>query len=119
MPPAAVARTIGFIEQTGRAHDVEHPVLGTIATTDGSKLWFFRYSSEGKTRSLFYSTSIETLRAQYPEHPMIRQLSDDTRIIVSEPLGDLAGVWNEVPEATYGIVREGQDELHPFEPLSR
>ena len=91
-------------------------MLGTIATTDGSKVWFFRYSSEQKTRSLFYSTSIETLRVQYPDHPMIPKLSDATRIIVSEPLGDLAGVWNAVPEATYGIVQEGQDEMHPFEP---
>ena len=115
-PAAAVARAIGFVEQTGRAHGVEHPVLGTIATTDGSKVWFFRYSSEQKTRSLFYSTSIETLRVQYPDHPMIPKLSDETRIIVSEPLGDLAGVWNAVPEATYGIVQEGQDEMHPFEP---
>ncbi len=32
------------------------------------------------------------------------------------PLGDLAGVWNEVPEATYAVVREGQGELRPFAP---
>ncbi len=115
-PPAAVARAIGFIEHTGRAHGTEHPVVGTIATTDGSKLWIFRYSSEGRTRSLFYSTNIDTLRAQYPDHPVIERLSDDTRIIVSEPLGDLVGVWNEVPESTYGIVQEGQDELHEFKP---
>ena len=37
-------------------------------------------------------------------------------IVVSEPLGDLAGVWNEVPEASYGVVREGRDELRPFAP---
>ena len=44
------------------------------------------------------------------------QLSDETRLVVSEPLGDLAGVWNEVPESSYGIVQEGQDELRPFTP---
>ena len=107
-PPSAVARAIGFIEQTGRAQGTENPVLGTFATTNGDKLWFFRYSSEAHTRSLFYSTGVETLRAQYPDHPVLARLSDETRIIVSEPLGDLAGVWNEVPESAYGIVQEGE-----------
>jgi glutamine amidotransferase len=35
---------------------------------------------------------------------------------VSEPLGDLKGAWNEVPEAHYGVVQAGQDELLPFRP---
>jgi hypothetical protein len=25
-------------------------------------------------------------------------------------------VWNEVPESSYGVVREGEDELRPFQP---
>jgi hypothetical protein len=37
---------------------------------------------------------------------------------VSEPLGDLAGAWNEVPESSYGILHHGHDELHPFRPRS-
>lgn len=37
-------------------------------------------------------------------------------IFALQPLGDLAGVWNEVPEATYAVVWEGQDELRPFAP---
>jgi hypothetical protein len=28
----------------------------------------------------------------------------------------VAGAWNEVPEASYGVVQEGQDELRPFRP---
>ena len=28
----------------------------TVATTDGTTVWAFRYSSEGKSRSLFYWT---------------------------------------------------------------
>ena len=42
--------------------------------------------------------------------------SDETRVIVSEPLGDLPGAWNEVPESHVGIVQPGQDELLPFAP---
>jgi glutamine amidotransferase len=41
---------------------------------------------------------------------------DETRLIVSEPLGDLPSVWNEVPESSYGVVRPGADDLLPFAP---
>jgi glutamine amidotransferase len=115
-PPGAVARAVGLIEETGRRYGVEHPIQMTVATTDGTSVWGFRYSSEGSSRSLFYSTRIDTLRAQYPDNPVLHGLSDETRIIVSEPLGDLEGAWNEVPESHYGVVQEGQDELRPFAP---
>jgi predicted glutamine amidotransferase len=117
-PPTAVERAVGFIEQTGHRHGVEHPIQMTVATTDGASIWAFRYSSEGSSRSLFYSTAIDTLREQYPDNPALHGLSDDTRLIVSEPLGDLAGVWNEVPESTCGIVHGGHGELRPFAPLA-
>ena len=116
-PPSAVARAVGFIEATGRAHGVELPIQMTVATTDGASVWAFRYSSERKSRSLFYSTAVETLRHQYPENPILHGLSDETRLVVSEPLGDLAGAWNEVPESSYGVVQAGQDELRPFAPV--
>jgi hypothetical protein len=38
--------------------------------------------------------------------------------VVSEPLVDLPGAWNEVPESSYGVVREGDDELRPFRPVA-
>ena len=88
----------------------------TVATTDGSRLWAFRYSSERQSRSLFYSTNVSTLRAQHPDNPVLQELSDESRLVVSEPLGDLAGAWNEVPESSYGVIQEGQDELHEFVP---
>jgi predicted glutamine amidotransferase len=116
--PAAVAKAVGFIERTGRAHGVEHPIQLTVATTDGDSVWAFRYSSEGSSRSLFFSTALATLRAQYPDNPVLHGLSEETRLIVSEPLGELEGAWNEVPESSWGVVQEGQDELHSFTPLS-
>jgi predicted glutamine amidotransferase len=115
-PPAAVARAVGFIDRVSRQRGITHPIQMTVATTDGRKLWAFRYSSEGRSRSLFYSTNMMTLRAQYPDNPTLHALSDETRLVVSEPLGDLAGAWNEVPESSYGVIQEGQDELKPFTP---
>jgi glutamine amidotransferase len=115
-PPQAVERAVGLIEKTGRAHGVEHPIQMTVATTDGTSVWAFRYSSQGDSRSLFFSTAVATLRAQYPENPILHQVSDESRLVVSEPLGDLAGAWNEVPESTWGVIQAGQDELRPFAP---
>src|SRR5262245_39061537 len=116
-PPAAVEAAVGLIEETGRRHGVEHPIQMTVATTDGDRVWAFRYSSEGSSRSLFYSTDVPTLRALHPELEALEGISDKSRLIVSEPLRDLPGAWNEVPESSYGVVhREGQDELKPFTP---
>src|SRR5437773_528662 len=47
---------------------------------------------------------------------VLRELSDESRLVVSEPLRDLPGAWNEVPESSYGVIQEGQDELRPFTP---
>ena len=115
-PPAAVERAVGFIEQLGLKHGIEHPMQMTVATSDGQNLWAFRYSSEGSSRSLFYSTNVAALKAQYPNDLIFHGLSDETRLVVSEPLGTLAGVWNEVPESSYGVICEGQDELKAFNP---
>ncbi|HSL01323.1 MAG TPA: class II glutamine amidotransferase [Rubrobacteraceae bacterium] len=115
-PPGAVARMVGLVEKSGRRHGIGNPLQMTIATTDGKSVWAFRYSSEGKSRSLYYSTNIRTVREMYPERPRLQEVSDETRIIVSEPIVDLAGAWNEVPESSYGLVREGEDELHAFQP---
>jgi predicted glutamine amidotransferase len=110
-PPGAVERMVGLVEEVGRRHGTEHPLQMTIATTDGKSVWAFRYSSEGKSRSLYFSTDMRTVREMYPERPRLQEVSDETRIIVSEPIVELAGAWNEVPESSYGVVREGEDEL--------
>jgi predicted glutamine amidotransferase len=115
-PPGAVERAVGLIERVGRENGIEHPIQMTVATSDSERIWGFRYSSEGKSRSLFYSTRVDALRKEYPDNPIFQVLSDETRLVVSEPLGDLAGAWNEVPESSYGVIQEGEDELQPFTP---
>ena len=115
-PPAAVAQAVGVIEDVGKKHGVEHPIQMTVATTDGTRLWAFRYSSQRDSRSLFYSTDVPTVRALHPEVEILAKVSDESRLVVSEPLRDLPGAWNEVPESSWGVIQEGQDELHSFEP---
>ena len=80
----------------------------TVATSDGESIWVFRYSSEKSTSSLYYSTDVTQVRQLYPELEVLDQLGADTRFIVSEPLRDLPGAWNEVPEGSWGVVRPGR-----------
>jgi glutamine amidotransferase len=51
--------------------------------------------------------------------PFLAELGEDTRLVVSEPLSDLSDAWNEIPEASWGVIQPGPDELHPFQPSNR
>ena len=115
-PPAAVERAVGLIERVGNSHGVTNPMQMTVAISDGQSLWAFRYSSEHRSRSLFYTTTMATLKTQHPDNPVLHDLSDATRLVVSEPLRELAGAWNEVPESSYGVIHHGHDELRKFSP---
>ncbi|GAA3056374.1 class II glutamine amidotransferase [Actinokineospora globicatena] len=117
-PPAAVARAVGFVERVGQRHGITYPIQLTVATTNGDTTWAFRHSSEGRSRSLFHSTDISTLREQHPDHPDLHSLSDDARLVVSEPLGGLRGAWREVPESTYLTTYDGMEEIRPFAPAA-
>lgn len=64
--------------------------------------------------SLYRQTSL--LLVWRPDNEQLDLLSDEARMIVSEPLGDLHGAWQEVPESHVGIVQPGADELRPFTP---
>ena len=115
-PFVAVERMVGLVEKTAERHGIENPLQISLATTNGEQLWVFRYSTEQRSRSLFYSSHVRALRALYPNNPRLAGVAEESRLIVSEPLSDLAGVWNEIPEASCGIVQAGQDELRPFRP---
>lgn len=115
-PPAAVARAVGCVEAVGADRGLVHPIQLTVATTDGRTTWAFRYSSQGRSRSLFHSTDITTLREQYPDNPRLHSLSADTRLVVSEPLGDLHGAWREVPESSCLAISGSGQEMRAFCP---
>lgn len=117
-PPAAVAAMAGVVERVGHEHGVEFPLQMTIAVTDGARVWAFRYSSAHASRSLYYSSRVDALRKLHPDVAFLKDISEETRLIVSEPLSDLPGAWNEVPEGSYGVVQPGTDEMHDFTPVA-
>jgi glutamine amidotransferase len=116
-PFEAVARAVGLVEEVAGAHDIPDPVQMTVATADGTSVWGFRYSTEGNSRSLYYSSDVMQLRELHPDVPMLRRLGEETRLVVSEPLVDLPGAWNKVPESSAGVVRPGDDEIRTFTPI--
>jgi glutamine amidotransferase len=116
-PPTAVAHAVGLVEEVGRRLGVKYPVHMTVATTDGDSIWLFRYSSERSTSSLYYSTDVQQVRQLYPDLEVLEELGDDSRFIVSEPLRELPGAWNEVPDSSWGLVRRGEQQIHPFVPV--
>ncbi|GAA6524765.1 class II glutamine amidotransferase [Intrasporangium sp. DVR] len=116
-PFDAMARAVGLVEDVARAHGVENAVQMTAATSNGSCVWGFRYSTEGASRSLYYSHDVGQLRKLHPDVAVLKGLGEETRLIVSEPLLNLPGAWVGVPEASAGVVRPGTDEIRSFVPV--
>lgn len=113
-PIGAVGRAIRMVESVGHDHDVMFPWQGTVAVSDGERVWAFRYSSQGRTRSLFHSTDVPTLRGMYPDAERLSDFGDRAQVVVSEPLNDLPGVFVEVPESTAATL-DGEGYHHqPF-----
>jgi hypothetical protein len=53
----------------------------------------------------------------YRLNPALRdRFAADARAIVSEPPGEAAAGWSEIPQKTVAIVERGEIELRPFEP---
>ena len=110
-----VARMAGFVEQVGRQHGVEHPLQMTLGISDGQHLYAFRYSSEGDTRSLYYSDSIEAVKDIAPR---AHEFPADARAIVSEPLSALRQVWIPVEESSAVMIHKGDVEVSSFVPMA-
>lgn len=117
-PFAATARAVGLVEHLARQKGIANPVQMTVATSNGESIWAFRYSSEGTTRSLYYSTDVLRLRQLHPDEEILAHLGEETRLVVSEPLLELHGAWNKVPEGSAGVVQLGKDEIRRFVPIA-
>lgn len=110
---SGVARMAGFVEQVGKKHGVEYPLQMTLGISDGQRLYGFRYSSEGETRTLYYNDSMEALKQIAAQ---ARKYSDDARAIVSEPLSDLKDVWIPIEESSFVTIDKGDVDITGFAP---
>ena len=113
-PVKAMRETVRKVESVGRDHGVPFPMQGTIALADGHTVWTFRYSTQGRSRTLFHSADIPTLRQLYPDAERLELFGDTAHVVVSEPLNDLPGAFVEVPESTLAILDADGYRHEPF-----
>jgi predicted glutamine amidotransferase len=113
--PAGLEAMAGFVESVAEAAGVPEPLQMTIGVTDGATLSAVRYASGPVVNSLFVSQDVESLRALYPTSERFAHFADNARVVVSEPLVDLPGVWREVPAGTALTVGATVQE-RPFSP---
>ena len=118
-PLTALERTIGFVEEVAVRHGIDRAIQASIGVSDGERLWAVRYSTEGNSRTLFASADAHAVKQLHPENPRLQILRDEDRLVVSEPIADLPGAWNEIPESTaLTVLPGGANEQRPFRPLA-
>jgi predicted glutamine amidotransferase len=134
-PLGALEYAAGFVEEVGHRHGVAEPLQMTVGMSDGERLYAARYASGPIVNTLFISEDTrEEARAvrrggvrlapgqigglAYAENKPLPHLDIEARAIVSEPIADLPGLWQEVPPASALIVGPGPDERLAFTPRS-
>ena len=115
-PVGGLERMAGFVEALGADAGIEAPLQMTVGLTDGERLFAARYASSGEANTLYHSADVESLRRLYPERERFAHFSAEARVVVSEPLVDLPGVWQEVPAGSAIAVEKGGLEQLPFRP---
>src|SRR3712207_4200549 len=90
----------------------------TVGLSDGERVYAVRYASGPEANTLFVSSSVQDLRLLLPAEERFRHFSDEARVVVSEPLIDLPGLWPATPPSTALIVQDGPDHDPPFTPRS-
>ena len=115
-PIGALERMAGFVEAAGHRRDVAEPLQMTVGLSDGERVYAARYASGAVANTLFVSSSVQDVRLLLPAEERFRHFSDEARVVVSEPLIDLPGLWHEIPASTALIVQDGPDLDLPFTP---
>jgi glutamine amidotransferase len=115
-PVGGLERMAGFVESLGGAAGIAEPLQMTVGVTDGERLWAARYASGPVVNTLYHSADVESLRELYPENERFAHFGADSRVVVSEPLAPLPGLWHEIPAGTALVVGKGLAEQVPFHP---
>ncbi len=113
-PINALEMMVGFIEQLNGEHGVtRYSVQMTLGISEGTRLIAVRYSTIGKSRSLYCSRHWRACSELNPECDLF---SGNAHLVVSEPLTDLTDDWEEVPESTAIIIQSDHMVMRSFQP---
>ena len=116
-PLAAVERAAGFVEREGQEHGVANCLCMTLGFSDGKRMYAVRYASDGDAPTLYITRGIEDLHRLDPA--LHGRLSKETRVVVSEPVGNHAAAWVEIRQHTAVTIHRGEATHRPFKPASR
>lgn len=115
-PLGGLEHMAGFVEDVARDAGIDEPLQMTVGLSDGERVYAVRYASGPVVNTLFVSSSVADIRMLYPEDERFRHFSDEARVVVSEPLIDLPGLWEEIPVSAALVVQDGPDVVTEFRP---
>jgi predicted glutamine amidotransferase len=109
----AFRRTVADIRTIMGRNDVEEPLRLTAALSDGRRILSVRWSSDGKSPTMYYGTGSDI----WIEQGDVRFVEGSGSVIVlSEPLDSVNNSWHEIPESSFLCVEDGRVTVTGFEP---
>lgn len=115
-PLGALERMAGFVESVAKAHGTPESLWMTLGVSDGKTVYAVRYASDGQAPTLYYSKAVEDLLELGLSAKASEMLGPKARLVVSEPVGKLAGGWITVPQSSALRLQAGEVEVLPFRP---
>jgi glutamine amidotransferase len=113
-PIAALERMAGLVEKVAASQGVEQALWMTLGVTDGQRAYAVRYASDSDAPTLFHTSDAEHL---YRLNKGLRMASPQPiRLVVSEPIGNAAEAWQEIPQNTAVTFHDGKVEQRAFRP---
>jgi predicted glutamine amidotransferase len=109
-PIGGLERMAGFVERVAAKAGVQDPLQMTIGVTNGDHLYAARYASGPVVNTLFISEEPDSVRQLYPEVERLAHFPGRARVVVSEPLVALPGLWNEVTPGSALIIGDEVEE---------
>jgi predicted glutamine amidotransferase len=112
--PGAIKKMVRVIEKEAKKIKIDAAIWMTLGISDGKYLWVFRYGSDGNCPSLYASPSISDLIHVNPA--VDGRFGDNAMCLVSEPMGDFADKWREIPKQSQVLIRGDNMEITSFGP---
>jgi len=113
-PETAIARTLEHVTAAHAAAGCVDPFRFTAAFTDGRRVYAARYSTDGKSPTLFYGCGTG-VRAAVGGDCSGDQSGADSLLVLSEPLDTDTSHWTAVPEASLLIADHGDIDVRRLE----
>lgn len=112
-PAGAFARTISQVLELMAGEGVTDPFRMTAALTDGKRIFAVRWSSDGKSPSLFWGAGGPVGCA---DNTIQFGPGSGSVLILSEPLDEDHSHWTEVPEGGFLTAERGEVTVGRFGP---